>query len=143
MPDIFIDDLPSVDELPNVDGTAPPTVLTASTISFTAPSTIGDTGNGLDAFEIGDVIDISGAGAGANAGLTVTVATVAAGLITVDEATITAQAAGGSVTLESENTNPIAITGMTPGFENPNPGSPVKSTATTQSQRANKPYSSR
>jgi len=74
-------------------------LLTDTTISFTASNTIGDTGSGLGIFSIGDRLRIAGAGAGTNAGKIVTVATVAAGTITTEEAIIDTQAAGGSVTL--------------------------------------------
>lgn len=75
--------------------------LTDTTISFTAPDTIGDTGSGFGIFSINDRIRISSAGA--NDGLIVKVATVSAGTITIDqnqfEPSLTTVAAGGSVTL--------------------------------------------
>ncbi len=77
--------------------------LSGTTISFTSPDTIGDTGSGLAIFSVGDRIRISGAGAGTNAGKIVKVATVVAGTITIEqnqfEPTLDTQAAGGSVTL--------------------------------------------
>ncbi|MDX1341260.1 MAG: hypothetical protein R3227_02875 [Reinekea sp.] len=78
-------------------------LLTATTISFTSPDTIGDTGSGLAIFSVGDRLRIEGAGAGTNAGKIVKVATVVAGTITIEqnqfEPTLDTQAAGGSVTL--------------------------------------------
>ena len=77
--------------------------ITDTTISFTTPDTIGDTGLGLGIFSVNDRIRISGAGSGTNDGKIVKVATVAVGTITVDqgqfEPVIDTQAAGGSVTL--------------------------------------------
>ena len=76
-------------------------VLTDTTISFTAPDTIGDTNSGLGIFAIGQTVRI--AGGGANDGLLVKVATVAAGTITIEQSqydpVLTTVAAGGSVTL--------------------------------------------
>ena len=70
--------------------------LTATTISFTAPDTIGDTGSGLAIFAIGDFIRV--AGTPTNDGL-YEVLTSAAGTLTLVEQTILTQAAGGSYTL--------------------------------------------
>ena len=89
--------------------------MTETTISFTNPDTIGDTGSGLAIFEVGDRIRISGAGAGTNAGKIVTVATVVAGTITIDQSqfqpVLDTQAAGGSVTLTQ-----VATIGATADF---------------------------
>lgn len=78
-------------------------LLTASTIGFTNPDTITDSGSGLGIFSIGDSLRIAGAGAGTNAGKIVKVATVAAGTITIEQSqfdpVLDTQAAGGSVTL--------------------------------------------
>lgn len=78
-------------------------LLDATTISFTTPDTIGDTGNGLGIFSVGDRLRIEGAGAGTNAGKIVKVATAAAGTITIEqnqfEPTLDTQAAGGQVIL--------------------------------------------
>lgn len=72
--------------------------LTAATISFTAPDTIGDTGNGLGIYASGDFIRVSGSTGGLNDGI-YEVDTAAAGTLTLIEQTITTQAAGPSVTL--------------------------------------------
>jgi hypothetical protein len=74
-------------------------LIDATTISFTATNTIGDTGSGFGIFSIGDRLRIEGAGAGTNAGKIVTVATVIAGTITTEEAIIDTQAAGSQVVL--------------------------------------------
>jgi hypothetical protein len=78
-------------------------LLDATTISFTTPDTIADSGSGLGIFSVGDRIRIEGAGAGTNAGKIVKVATVIAGSITVEqnqfEPVIDTQAAGSQVIL--------------------------------------------
>lgn len=78
-------------------------LIDATTISFTTPDTIGDTGSGLGIFSIGDTLRIEGAGAGTNAGKLVKVLTVAAGTITVEQSqfwpVLDTQAAGGQVIL--------------------------------------------
>jgi hypothetical protein len=78
-------------------------LLDATTISFTTPDTIGDTGSGLGIFSVGDRLRIEGAGAGTNAGKIVKVATVAAATITIEqnqfEPTLDTQAAGAQVIL--------------------------------------------
>ncbi len=70
-------------------------LLTDTTISFTASDTIGDTGNGLGIFAIGDLIRIEGTAS--NDGI-FEVLTVAAGTLTVVE-TITTESAGASMTI--------------------------------------------
>jgi hypothetical protein len=124
-----IDTLPLVDDLPDVDGSDTPVELISAqiTISFTATSTIGDSGLGLGVFSIGDRIQISGAGAGTNDGKIVTAATVAAGTITVNETNIDTVAAGSAVTLTRLDANPILNEGFVPRWENPNPSSPSRS----------------
>jgi hypothetical protein len=78
-------------------------LITASTISFTTPDTIGDSGLGFGIFSVNDRVRIEGAGAGTNAGKIVKIATVTTGTITIDqgqfEPVLDTQAAGGSVTL--------------------------------------------
>lgn len=70
--------------------------LIATTISFTAPDTIGDTGSGLGIFSVGDYIRITGSTA--NDGI-YEVDTVAPGTITLIEQTISSEGAGPSITL--------------------------------------------
>jgi hypothetical protein len=70
--------------------------LTATTISFTAPDTMGDTGNGLGIFAIGDRVRIEGTAS--NNGIR-EVLTVAVGTITFVEQDITTEAAGASMTV--------------------------------------------
>lgn len=78
-------------------------LIDATTISFTTPDTIGDTGSGLGIFAVGDRIRIEGAGAGTNAGKIVKIATAAAATLTVEqnqfEPVLDTQAAGGQVIL--------------------------------------------
>lgn len=75
-------------------------LITDTTISFTAPDTIGDTGSGFGIFSIGDSIRITG---GPNDGLICKVLTVSATTITIEQGqfdpTITTQAAGASYTI--------------------------------------------
>ena len=72
------------------------TLITATTISFTATATISDSDNGFGIFAIGDKILI--AGSGAEDGV-YTVATAAAGVLTVSEAGIATVVAGPSITI--------------------------------------------
>jgi hypothetical protein len=72
--------------------------LTATTISFTAPDTIGDTGSGFGIFAVGDIIEIEGTTSGLNDGI-FEIDTVIAGTITLVEQTITTQGASPSVTI--------------------------------------------
>lgn len=78
-------------------------LIDATTISFTTPDTIGDTGSGFGIFSVGDTLRIEGAGAGTNAGKLVKIATVNATTITVEQSqfwpVIDTQAAGGQVIL--------------------------------------------
>ncbi len=78
-------------------------LIDATTISFTNPDTIGDTGSGFGIFSVGDTLRIEGAGAGTNAGKLVKVATVNATTITVEQSqfwpVLDTQAAGGQVIL--------------------------------------------
>ena len=75
-------------------------LITASTISFTAPDTIGDTGSGFGIFSVGDSIEISG---GANDGVIGKIATAAAGTLTIEQSqfdpVLTTEAAGSSRTI--------------------------------------------
>ena len=73
-------------------------VLEGTTISFTAPDTIADSGNGLAVFAIGDKIRISGS---ASNDRILRVLTVAAGTITTDNQTVTTEAAGATVELRA------------------------------------------
>ena len=70
--------------------------LTDTTISFTAPDTIGDTGNGLAIFGIGERIRIAGS-TGNNA--IFEVLTSSASTLTVVEQSILTEAAGPSITI--------------------------------------------
>lgn len=72
--------------------------MTAITISFTGPDTISDSGNGFitAGLQIGQTIVITGS---ASNNVTVTIKTLAAGVITTDQATIVNEAAGASVTI--------------------------------------------
>lgn len=78
-------------------------LIDATTISFTAPDTIADSGSGLGIFSIGDSIRIEGAGAGANAGQIGKIATAAAGTLTIEQSqfdpVLVTQAAGSQVIL--------------------------------------------
>lgn len=69
--------------------------LVSTGISFTAPTTVADSGNGLTAFAVGDVIEVRGTAS--NNG-TYTLDTVAAGTATVHETVVT-ESAGNSVEL--------------------------------------------
>lgn len=71
---------------------------TGTTISFTATSTISDSGNGFvtSGFQVGQTITVSGSGS--NDG-TYTITAVAAGAITVAETSIVNESAGASVTI--------------------------------------------
>lgn len=78
-------------------------LIDATTISFTTPDTIADSGSGLGIFAVDDRIRIEGAGAGTNAGKIVKIATAAAATLTTDqnqfEPVIDTQAAGSQVIL--------------------------------------------
>ena len=69
--------------------------ITGTGISFTNPATIADSGNGLGIFRAGDRIEISGP---SNRGRW-TVATAAAGSLTVTPGRIATASAGGSVSI--------------------------------------------
>ncbi len=71
------------------------TVLTASTISFTAPDTISDSGNGLAIFPATKYIEISGSASNDGSYL---VSTSAAGTLTVPSG-ITTEGVGASITI--------------------------------------------
>lgn len=74
-----------------------------TTISFTAPDTIDDSGSGFGIFAVGDSVRIEGAGAGANAGQIGKIATAAAGQLTIEQGqfdpVLVSQGAGGQVIL--------------------------------------------
>lgn len=77
------------------------TTYTASTIAFvdSNPDTITDSANGLGSFRANDILIISG---GVNDGVQVTINSVAAGTLTLKSYdSITAEAAGNSITLKS------------------------------------------
>ena len=78
-------------------------LIDATTISFTSPDTIADSGSGFGIFSVGDSLRIEGAGAGTNAGKIVKIATAAAGSLTIEQSqfwpTLDTQAAGGQVIL--------------------------------------------
>lgn len=73
-------------------------LLSAATISFTAPDTISDSANGLGIFAIGDIIEVEGSTSGLNDGI-YEVATAAIGSLTLVEQTITTQGASPTVTV--------------------------------------------
>lgn len=70
--------------------------ITATTISFTAPDTISDSGSGFGIFAIGDIIEVEGTAS--NDGI-YELATVAAGSMTTVEQTIATEGAGASMTI--------------------------------------------
>lgn len=75
-------------------------LVTGTTISFTAPDTIGDTGNGFGVFAIGDSVRFTG---GVNDGVTAKILTQAVGTLTIEQGqfdpTIVVEAAGSSRTV--------------------------------------------
>jgi len=72
----------------------------ATTIDFTAPDLIGDSGSGLAGFEDAEIIEV--VGSGSNDGEYEADA-VAAGSIETVEQTIVLEAAGASIRIESQN----------------------------------------
>jgi hypothetical protein len=70
--------------------------LTATTISFTAPDTVGDTGNGFGIFASGDKVEVEGTVS--NDGI-YEVDTAVVGTLTFIEQTLTTEAAGSSFTI--------------------------------------------
>lgn len=72
----------------------------ATTIAFTSPATITDSGNGLAVFRVGTSITIRGSALNSRR---VTVATSAAGTLTVTPAMIQTASAGPLVTLSSDD----------------------------------------
>ena len=70
--------------------------ITATTISFTAPDTIGDSGSGFGIFAIGDIIEVEGTPT--NDGI-YKVLTASATTLTTVQQTILTQGAGGSYTI--------------------------------------------
>jgi hypothetical protein len=79
----------------NLENVHPAAVFTGTTVSFTAPDTISDSGSGFGIFNIGDVISLRGSTS--NDGV-YTVLTKAAGAITVNEPVVT-EAAGDTVNI--------------------------------------------
>ena len=76
------------------------TTRTATTISFTGPGTIADSGNGLARFIVGQRIMVRGSPRNSRVW---TVATSAAGSLTVTPALVTTEAAGPSITITLED----------------------------------------
>jgi len=72
---------------------------TANTISFTAPSTIADSGNGLGWVHAGDLIGVRGSAANSRRWR---VTTAAAGSLTGTPACITSEASGAVITITRE-----------------------------------------
>lgn len=72
--------------------------VSAATISFTAPDTISDSGNGLGVFSSGERIEIENSTSGLNDGV-YTIDTVAAGSIALIEQTISTQGASPTIDL--------------------------------------------
>ena len=70
--------------------------ITATTISFTAPDTIDDSGNGFGIFSAGDIIEVEGTTS--NDGI-YEIDTQAVGQLTTIEQTLTTEGAGGSFTI--------------------------------------------
>ncbi len=73
--------------------------IRASTISFTNPDTISDSGNGFAALRAGDPIEVRGSARNSRG---VVVVTAAAGSLTVRPAVVTSEAAGPSITINRE-----------------------------------------
>ncbi len=73
-------------------------IVTGTTISFTAGSTIADSGSGFGSLVVGQWIEVSGAATAANNGV-FKLATVAAGSITVEQGTLATESAGATVTV--------------------------------------------
>jgi hypothetical protein len=71
--------------------------LQATTISFTSPGTIADSGSGLGLYAVNDVIDVRGSARNSRLW---TVATAGAGSITVTPALITTESAGPTIILQ-------------------------------------------
>lgn len=78
-------------------------LIDATTISFTSPDTIDDSGLGFGIFSVDDRVRIEGAGAGTNAGKIVTLVAAAAGQLTIRQSqfdpVLDTQAAGSQVIL--------------------------------------------
>lgn len=110
-------------------------LITDTTISFTTPDTIGDTGSGFAIFSVGDSIRIEGAGAGTNAGKVCKIATVNATTITIEQSqydpVLDTQAAGGSVTItQIASVDADADFAFNFGFDDVTQGGRVVSTET-------------
>jgi hypothetical protein len=73
---------------------------TATTIAFTAPGTITDSGNGLAVFAAGQRVRVIGSARNSRPW---TVATSAAGTLTVTPTLLTTEAAGPTITLTLED----------------------------------------
>jgi hypothetical protein len=107
-------------------------IITDTTISFTAPDTIGDTGSGFGIFTIGDSVRISG---GPNDGLVGKILTVSATTITIEQGqfdpVLTTQAAGASYSItEIASVDAALDFAFNFGFDDNVQGGRVVSTAT-------------
>ena len=76
------------------------TTRTATTISFTAPATVADSGTGLATFRVGQRISVRGSARNSRVW---TVASVAAGSLTVVPTLVTTEGAGQPITLALED----------------------------------------
>lgn len=72
--------------------------LSGTTISFTSPGTIGDSGNGLAIFAVGQRIEVRGS---ARNSRVFTVATSAADALTVVPAVVTTESAGAPIHIQT------------------------------------------
>ncbi len=74
------------------------TIVTATTISFTNPGTIADSGNGLAIFAVGQRVEVRGS---ARNSRVFTVTASAAGSLTVVPAVVTTETAGPLITINT------------------------------------------
>lgn len=107
---------------------------TSTTISFTAPSTISDSGSGFvtSGFRIGDSIAVTGS---ASNNTTFTIVTLASGVITVAEINVVNETAGASDTIATVRTSKLVradSTGQIPAAFLSNAPSLVSSIQTTK-----------
>lgn len=75
-------------------------IVDGITLAFVSPDQITDTGNGLGVFEVGEFVTVQGSIAQDG---TYEIATVVAGQLDMVEQTITAEAAGPSIAINSRN----------------------------------------
>jgi len=116
-------------------------LIDATTISFTTPDQLDDSGSGFGIFAIGDSFRIEGAGAGTNAGKICKVLTVSATTITIEQGqfdpTIDTQAAGSQVILtEIARVDADADFSFNFGFDDNVQGGRPISTATSVKAKA-------